>query len=133
MTQGSYYTEGQTVPFTVTVRNTGPACTDQGEEHCGCWGAYANNSSGQTVWVLGAPDPPESSLSVSSPPSVVPADWTIANSFEWVNQEECTSSSDCPRTEVPSGTYEIVGLWADHVIPKADASPPVSVTILPIP
>jgi hypothetical protein len=130
-TQGSYFTEGQAVPFTITAENTGPACTDQGQEHCGCWGAYAENSAGQIVWVMGAPDPPSSFVSVSSPPAVVPAHWSTANSFEW-DQSQCTSSADCPKSQVHPGTYDIIGLWADHVAPKPDASAPVSVTILPL-
>jgi hypothetical protein len=127
-TQASSYSQGQTIPFTVTVANAGPACTDQGQEHCDCWGAYAENSSGQVVWVWGAPGPPTSSISVSSPPPVVPAQWTTSRSMQW-DQKECTSSANCPETQAPAGTYRIVGLWADHVTPKPDTSQPVSVTI----
>lgn len=130
-TQSSTYPQGQTIPFTVTVENTGPACTDQGQAHCDCWGAYAypqNGTASQPVWVWGAPNPPTSSDSVTSPPPVLPTHWTASRSMYW-NQTNCTSVKNCSNSQVPGGNYEVVGLWADHVTPQPRASPPVQVAI----
>ena len=125
----SPYSPKSDIPFTVTAENTGPACTDQGQAHCDCWGAYAEDSSGQMVWVWGAPNPPTSSDSVSSPPPVLPVHWTASRSMTW-DQSNCTYSSCPSNTYVqPGRTYELVGLWADHVLPKPDASQPVPVSI----
>lgn len=126
--QYSAYSPGQPIQFTVTAENTGPPCIDQGQAHCDCWGAYAENSSGQTVWVWGAPNPPTSSDSVTSPPPVLPTYWAASRSMSW-DQSSCTYSS-CPANQrVQPGSYAIVGLWADHVTPQPQASPPVPVTI----
>jgi hypothetical protein len=130
-TQSAAYTPGQQIQFVVTVENTGPACTDQGQAHCDCWGAYAypqNGTPSQPVWVWGAPNPPTSSDSVTSPPPVLPPHWSTSLPMTW-DQNQCTSSTNCPNSAVGSGSYEIVGLWADHVTPSPIASPPVTVTI----
>lgn len=129
--QSATYPQGQSIPFTVVVQNTGAECTDQGQAHCDCWGAYAypqNGTPSQPVWVWGAPNPPTSSDSVTSPPPVLPAHWTTSRSMSW-NQTNCTDASHCTNSQVSGGNYDIVGLWADHVTPQPQASAPAMVAI----
>ena len=134
---------GSTVPVTVTVTNTGPTCADVGQKRCACWSAFARDAgSGQTVWILGAPNPPSSSVSVTSPQDPIPPGWTTSTSMVW-NEDQCTYAS-CPANPSAQvhGTFDVYGEWAFHapgVAPNGqdpeDAPtlvsqpPPVSVTI----
>ncbi|MDE3087213.1 MAG: hypothetical protein KGJ77_10665 [Acidobacteriota bacterium] len=128
----SLYASGAKVPFTVTARNTGPACTDAGQAGCDCWSAYVEDAVGNVVWIQGAPEPPTSSIKVTSPLQVLRSGWSTTRSMEW-NENVCTSSQDCSQT--PSAkvghTYEVFGEWAFHVQAAGEAitSPAFDVTI----
>lgn len=127
----SDYTSGATVPFDVTATNSGPACTDAGQGGCDCWGAYVEDAAGNTVWIEGAPEPPTSSIKVTSPPQVLPAGWSVTRPMSW-GENTCTyQSCSQARSATPPNSYKVFGEWAFHVQAAQNAivSAPLSITI----
>ncbi len=116
-TNESSYAPGQTVVISVTLANKGPACSIPTGSPCGPPppGASADNSAGEDVWESGAGGgnvtcPPEPVTSVS-----YPAGYSSTQDLDW-SQDKCfrqlrgSQLLICPRTQVPAGTYRIVGL-----------------------
>lgn len=125
VTLTSTYSSGDTVPFTITARNDGPACTDAEQSGCDCWNAYVQDSSGAVVWTV---VPPTSSIKVTSPPSVLPSGWSMSQPMEW-DENRCTDVQNCsPSRAYTGGAFEIFGQWAFRVQAAGNA-----ITSAPLP
>jgi len=110
---------GGQVDITLTAKNLGPPCTDNGQFYCACWAAYAENASSQIVWEV--PNPPVSGTHETVPLPIVPAGWTTTTAVTW-DEDEC-ALPNCSNTPVATGSYDIFGKWGQTV------SPPVPVSI----
>jgi len=113
------YAPGQTVIITVTQANEGPVCIIT-TPPCGPArpAASAYNAAGRAVWVYGV------GKTINGPPLCFPgpvsatlrAHSSDTEKYDW-SQDECTlgpglvghQNPDCPGTQVPAGTYRIVG------------------------
>ena len=110
------YAPGQTVIIRVTLANEGPTCSIPPPSACGPFpaGAIAYNSAGKDVWGSGAGDgqttcpyPPVTSVTY-------PMGYSSTQDVDW-RQDKCflqlrpLQILRCPRTQVPAGTYRIVG------------------------
>ena len=129
-TDQSSYARGRSVIITVTMTNSGPTCEGTPPWWCG-QEASAYDSSGTDVWDLGAG--PTTPQGVRNCPAAL--EQTVAHGsssaerLSW-QQDQCTfdpsaqpigPNPDCPGTQVPDGTYKVVG--------DAGMAPPVTVTI----
>ena len=131
-TDRSTYTPGETVIITVTITNTAGACSGADPGFCGI-GASVSNQARNDVWDSWAQTTINSGVTGCPSGNVhtIPVGWSTSTTLNWT-QRECvadTSNSqgdwgqpnpECPRTQVPDGTYSIVG-FAD--------SAPAAITI----
>jgi hypothetical protein len=116
------YAPGHTVIISVTQANDGPVCTIP-PQPCGAPEALpsAYNSSGEEVWdsVASKVIPGNITCPPEPGPSITwPAYYSETQKLEW-SQGKCTmapgltgggtTNPDCPGTQVPVGTYRIVG------------------------
>ena len=122
------YAPGQMVIISVSEANDGPVCTIP-PQPCGPPSAFvsAHDVAGRDVWDPGArktirgmavgdclPEP--------GPSMTWPAHYSDTQIFDW-GQDKCALgpglaghvNPDCPGTQVPAGTYRIVGVfyWSD--------------------
>jgi hypothetical protein len=116
------YAPGQTVIVSVTQANEGPTCYGLPPEWCGTLRAFASayNSAGEDVWDYGASKtvPGFNTCPFAPAPGPEwPADYSNTQNLEW-GQERCAldetgqpghANPSCPGTQVPAGTYRIVG------------------------
>jgi hypothetical protein len=121
-TSESSYAPGQTVIVSVTQVNEGPTCYGLPPEWCGTLRAFASayNSAGEDVWDYGASKtvPGFNTCPFAPAPGPEwPADYSNTQNLEW-GQERCAldetgqpghANPSCPGTQVPAGTYRIVG------------------------
>lgn len=109
------YVSGQAVIISVTLANEGPACSTGPEP---CWPpppASAYNSAGEDVWDYGAGKKPRGipTCMPDPPPQTWPAGYTSTQELDW-SQDACKegplgrANPNCPGTQVPAGTYQIV-------------------------
>jgi hypothetical protein len=125
--EGSY-APGQMVIISVTQANDGPVCTIP-PQPCGPPSAFvsAYGALGKDVWVPGAHKIIRGLAVGTCPPEPGPSmTWPALSSdtqtFGW-GQDKCATgpglaghvNPDCPDTQVPAGTYRIVGVfyWSD--------------------
>jgi hypothetical protein len=124
-TSESSYAPGQTVIVSVTQANDGPACYGVPPEWCGNLQAFASadNSAGEDVWDYGASKtiPGHNTCPfVPAPGPGWPAHYSNTQKLGW-SQDKCALGDEtgqpghpnlnCPGTQVPAGTYRIVGNW----------------------
>ena len=121
-TNESSYAPGQTVVVSVTQVNEGPACNGIPPEWCGNLQAFASayNSAGKDVWDYGASKtiPGQATCPFAPAPGPGwPAHYSNTQKLDW-SQEKCAQADtlqpghanpNCPGTQVPAGTYRIVG------------------------
>jgi hypothetical protein len=118
-TSESSYAPGQTVIISVTQANEGPACSTP-PQPCGPQTLVsAYNSAGEDVWDYGA-SKFEGQITCFPPPvpsPMWPAHYLNTQELDW-SQDKCVqdgaglgdhANPDCPGTQVPAGTYRIVG------------------------
>jgi hypothetical protein len=117
-TNESDYAPGQPVIITVTQANNGPACSTP-TPPCGLpSAASAYNSAGEPVWEYGTG---KIEGQITCPPAAVAsmtwsAHYSKTQRLRW-SQDRCTQgigipghpNPNCPGTQVPAGTYRIVG------------------------
>jgi hypothetical protein len=113
------YAPGQTVIISVTQANAGPACHTP-PLPCGLPpSASAYNSADEDVWDNNASktiEGPPLCLPGPAPSSTWPAHYSSTQVFDW-SQDRCRDgvglwghhNPNCPGTQVPAGTYRIVG------------------------
>jgi hypothetical protein len=136
------YAPGQTVILSVTQANDGPACALP-PQPCGPPSASvsAYNSAGEDVWDYGARKtvPGHITCGAGSPPIMT---WTASYSdieiLDW-SQDKCrygadqsgAANPDCPGTQLPAGTYRIVGIfyWSDGRVLGHSPSASATITI----
>jgi hypothetical protein len=118
-TSETSYAPGQTVIISVTQANEGPAC-DAPPPPCGLPPfASAYNSAGEDVWDYGASKTlggPPLCLPGPAPSTAWPARYSHTQVLDW-SQDTCRDGAgqwghanpNCPGTQVPAGTYRIVG------------------------
>lgn len=128
-TDHSDYTRGQTVNINVTMTNSGPTCEGVPPWVCGQH-ASIYNSSHTDVWDSGAG--PNSPSDVTGCPAamnqLIAHGSSSTQSLAW-QQDQCTFDNqafvvpnpDCPGTQVPDGTYAVIG--------DSGKAPAVSITI----
>lgn len=128
-TDHSDYTRGQTVKINVTMTNSGPTCEGVPPWFCGQH-ASIYNSSHADVWDSGAG--PNSPSDVTGCPAamnqLIAHGSSSTQSLAW-QQDQCTFDNqafvvpnpDCPGTQVPDGTYAVIG--------DSGKAPAVSITI----
>jgi hypothetical protein len=124
-TNESSYAPGQTVIISVTQANQGPTCYGIPPEWCGNLQAFASayNSAGEDVWDYGASKTIPGLNTCPFPPAPGPgwpARYSNTQKLDW-SQEKCAlgdeppqpgrANPNCPGTQVPAGTYRIVGNW----------------------
>jgi len=120
------YAPGQVVIVTVTQANDGPACSIP-PQPCGPPQAQvsAYNAAGEDVWDYGArkTSPIQITCGLDDGPGMT---WALGyadtQELDW-GQDQCTQgissplqpNPDCPGTQLPAGTYRIVGefWWID--------------------
>jgi hypothetical protein len=121
------YAPGQPVIISVTQANDGPGCTIP-PQPCGPPVAYASayNPAGDDVWDSDASKTIPGTEGTCPPGPVPSMTWTAYYSdtqiLHW-GQDECTQglalpghrNPDCRGTQVPAGTYRIIGVfyWSD--------------------
>lgn len=121
-TDKSSYAPGQTVMISVTQVNEGPACHGIPPDWCGTLQAFASaiNPAGDDVWDYGAGKTIPGQVTcpfVAAPGPRWPAGYSSTQTLDW-SQDKCAdarafhpgrANPDCPGTQVPAGTYRIVG------------------------
>jgi hypothetical protein len=135
------YAPGQPVIISVTQANDGPGCVTA-PLTCGPPPAFASayNSAGDDVWDYGASKAIPGNI--TCPPEPAPGQTWLAHYsdtqiLDW-SQDKCRDGAepfqpghanpDCPGTQVPAGTYRIVGgYWSYWSI--SDTLPSASATI----
>jgi hypothetical protein len=112
-TSESSYAPGQTVIISVTQANEGPTCTTP--LVCGYTPvAAAFNSAGKDVWDYGAGKFTGIPTCFSPTLQTWPAHYLSTRKLDW-SQDKCeagplgSANPNCPGTQVPAGTYRIVG------------------------
>lgn len=121
------YAPGQLVIISVIQANDGPGCTIP-PQPCGPPAAFASayNPAGEDVWDSDA-SKTIPGTEITCPSGPVPSmTWTAhysdTQTLDW-SQDKCRDGAalpghanpDCPGTQVPAGTYRIVGVfyWSD--------------------
>jgi hypothetical protein len=114
-TSESSYAPGQAVIISVTLANEGPACTTPTRQCGPPPAASAYNSAGEDVWDYGAGKfTGIPTCTVSPGPQTWPAHYSYTQELDW-SQGKCETgplgeaNPNCPGTQVPAGTYRIVG------------------------
>jgi hypothetical protein len=121
-TNASSYAPGQIVIISVTQTNEGPTCHGLPPQWCGSLQAFASayNSAGEDVWDYGASKTIPGQITcpyTPAPGPSWPAHYSNTQKLLW-SQGECASDETagpgkgnpkCPGTQVPAGTYRIVG------------------------
>jgi hypothetical protein len=119
------YSAGTPIVITEVFRNTAAACSDTKAATGGCVeGAFsAYDSAGALVWQSAASatnEPDVSSCPAALIGEAVAAGWSESFTFTW-HQTQCDFDADaspgafgqpnpdCPNTQVPVGTYSLVG------------------------
>jgi hypothetical protein len=136
------YAPGQTVIISVIQANDGPVCTTP-PLTCGPPAAFASayNSAGKDVWDNGATKTNPGQIScpwepASLPNTPWPAHSSATQTLDW-GQDNCTqpvglwagrTNPHCPGTQVPAGTYRIVGGYWSYWS-SSDTLPSASATI----
>jgi hypothetical protein len=116
------YAPGQVVTISVTEANKGPACQGTAET-CGPvpQSASAYNQAGKDVWDSGAGKTTTSGVGLcwSVPGPMWRVHSAVTRELRW-DQDDCARQDrsllpgglpnpDCPGTQLPAGTYRIVG------------------------
>jgi hypothetical protein len=122
-TDESSYAPGQRVIISVTQVNEGPACYGIPPQWCGNLQAFASadNSAGDDVWDYGASKtiPGQNTCPFAPAPGPEwPAHYANTQKLDW-SQDMCALADEtgqpgqpnpnCPGTQVPAGTYRVVG------------------------
>jgi hypothetical protein len=121
------------VIISVTQVNEGPACNGLPPEWCGNLRAFASawNSAGEDVWDNGAGKTVQGISTcpfAAAPGPGWPAHYSSTRNLDW-SQDKCAldetgqpshANPNCPGTQVPGGTYRIVG---------NQTSAPITITI----
>jgi hypothetical protein len=114
-TSASSYAPGQTVIISATLANEGPTCTTPPQQCEPPPAVSAYNSAGQDVWDYGAGKfTGIPTCVVNPPPQTWPARYSYNQELDW-SQDKCEdgpvgeANPNCPSTQVPAGTYRIVG------------------------
>lgn len=109
------YAPGQTVIISVTLANEGPACTTPPKQCEPPPAASAYNPAGEDVWDYGAGKFTGIPTCIVNPaPTTWPAHYSYTQELDW-SQDKCETgpigeaNPNCPGTQVPAGTYRIVG------------------------
>jgi len=120
------YVTGETVNISLSITNSGPACSGiEGTGPCSD-GATASNQVGAMVWISNPGPYGCPALLLRS----IPSGWSASDELSW-GQDECPAfGGECTHAQVAAGTYSIVGHWS--VGPQTNIpSQTVKVTIVP--